>query len=423
MREFAGRRAPPARELGLRAFFDACPKTASGRQWAALILSVMLPSRDICRSAHMARDRRFDGRFVVAVLSTGVFCRPICPAPTPRPENARYFAAPAAALAEGYRPCRRCRPETAPTAPEWSRGSDIVLRALRLVEDGFLDERRTSDLATAVGVGSRHLTRLFGAEVGVGPSAFARARRLLLAVRLLDETDLTISTVAMSAGYRSLRRFNAEFRATFGTPPSARRRAGAKAPPQAPLMLRQTFRTPYHAGWMFSFLQRRAIPCLESVTRHCYRRRIGADGWLEAKLDGLATSALRVSIPALAVGTAADFLARLRRLFDLDADPAAIDAHLATEHTLAPLVRAAPGLRVPGTWDAFEGAVRASRSACNAPRCWLRRCANASPTAPSQRPLPWRMPTWPPSACPARAGSPYRPSRSERSAKAKATAG
>ena len=323
------------------------------------ILSVMLPSRDICRSAHMARDRRFDGRFVVAVLSTGVFCRPICPAPTPRPENARYFAAPAAALAEGYRPCRRCRPETAPTAPEWSCGSDIVLRALRLVEDGFLDDRRTSDLATAVGVGSRHLTRLFGAEVGVGPSAFARARRLLLAVRLLDETDLTISTVAMSAGYRSLRRFNAEFRATFGTPPSARRRAGAKPPPQAPLVLRQTFRAPYHAGWMFSFLQRRAIPCLESVTRHCYRRRIGADDWLEAKLDGLATSALRVSIPALAVGTAADFLARLRRLFDLDADPAAIDAHLATEHTLAPLVRAAPGLRVPGTWDAFEGAVRA----------------------------------------------------------------
>ena len=201
----------------------------------------------------MARDRRFDGRFVVGVLSTGVFCRPICPAWTPRPENARYFASPAAALAAGYRPCRRCRPEVAPAAPASSLGSNAVLCAQTLV-------------------------------------------------------------------------------------------------------LRLAFRNPYHAVWVFSFLQERAIPGLESVAQHCYRRRIGADDWVEAQLDG---NALRVSIPAAAIGQTTDLLVRLRRLFDLDADPAAIDAHLAQESTLAPLVGVAPGLRVPGVWDAFEGAIRA----------------------------------------------------------------
>ena len=332
---------------------------ASGGGLGGIIVSAMLPSRDICRSAHMARDRRFDGRFVVGVLSTGVFCRPICPARVPRPENARYFASPAAALAEGYRPCRRCRPEAAPAAPEWSLGSDTVLRALRLLEEGFLDDRRAGDLAAAVGVGSRHLTRLFVEEVGVGPGALARSRRLLLAARLLDETDLAITAVAMGAGYGSIRRFNAEFRAAFGVPPSAWRCARTRRRAPAPLVLRLAFRDPYHAAWMFSFLQDRAIPGLESVAQHCYRRRIGADGWVEARFDGLDGNALRVSIPAAAIGNTTGILARLRRLFDVDADPAAIDAHLAKQSTLAPLVGAAPGLRVPGVWDAFEGAIRA----------------------------------------------------------------
>ena len=320
----------------------------------SIIVRAMLPSLDICRRAHAARDRRFDGRFVVGVLSTGVFCRPICPARMPRPDNTRYFASPAAALAQGYRPCRRCRPETAPAAPAWSLGSDTALRALRLVEEGFLDHRCIGDLAAAVGVGSRHLRRLFAEEVGVGPAALGRARRLLLAVRLLDDSDLTITNVAMAAGYGSVRRFNAEFRATFGAPPNARRRTRAGRPAPAPLVLRQAFRAPYHADWTFSFLRNRAIPGLESVPGHCYRRRVGTDAWVEARLDG---DTLRVSIPAAAVHEAAGLLARMRRLFDLDADPAAIDAHLAP--TLAPLVDAARGLRVPGVWDAFEGATRA----------------------------------------------------------------
>ena len=320
----------------------------------SIIVPAMLPSLDICRRAHAARDRRFDGRFVVGVLSTGVFCRPICPARMPRPENARYFASPATALAQGYRPCRRCRPEAAPATPAWSLGSDTALRALRLVEEGFLDHARIDDLAVAVGVGSRQLRRLFAEEVGVGPAALARARRLLLAVRLLDETDLTITNVAMAAGYGSVRRFNTEFRGRFGAPPSTRRRTRRGRPAFAPLVLRQAFRAPYHADWTFSFLRNRAISGLESVLGHCYRRRVGTDSWVEAQLDG---DALRVSIPAAAIGEAADLLARLRRLFDLDADPAAIDAHLAP--TLASSVAAAPGLRVPGVWDPFEGATRA----------------------------------------------------------------
>lgn len=327
----------------------------------------MLPSADICRQAHVSRDPRFDGRFVVGVLTTGVFCRPVCPARTPREDNARYFASAAAALREGYRPCRRCRPEAAPSPPEWTFRCNAVLRALRLIDDNYLADHASTDLAAAVGVGARQLNRLFVAELGATPSALARTRRLLLARRLIDETGLAMTDVAASAGYGSLRRFNDEFRRAFAEPPSAlrRRRSGSKAGTNAvpvsaasasEIELRMTLRLPCRAEWVLSFLKGRAISDIESVVGNAYVRRLSANACIAAALAG---DGVRIRIPAAAIADTADILMRVRRLFDLDADSPAIDAALARQPELAPLVRAAPGIRVPGVWDALEGAVRA----------------------------------------------------------------
>lgn len=321
----------------------------------------MMPSADICRRAHVARDMRFDGRFVVAVITTGVFCRPTCPARMPRQENARYLPTPAAAVAQGFRPCRRCRPHAAPPVPEWTLGCETVLRALRRIEAGFLGDRGTADLAAVLGIGTRQLTRLFVKELGTTPAAFARSRRLLLARRLLEETALKIADVAMSAGYGSLRRFNEEFRQAFEVPPSAlrsrdRRKTNAAKGQQEGIELRLAVREPYCTEWVFPFLAARAIRGLESVAGGVYRRRLagGARIGVERVAGGL-----RVAIPGVAIGDAATVLGRVRRLFDLGADPAAIDSHLAQELQLGPLVEAVPGIRVPGVWNPFEGAVRA----------------------------------------------------------------
>ena len=307
---------------------------------------------------------RFDGRFVVAVVTTGVFCRPTCPARMPREENARYLPTSAAALEQGFRPCRRCRPHAAPSLPEWTLGCETVLRALRLIEDGFLADRGTGDLAAALGIGTRQLTRLFVKELGATPASFARSRRLLLARRLVEETTLRITDVATSAGYGSLRRFNEEFRRAFEAPPSALRsavnvrRTETANSKQEGITLRLMLREPYRAQWVFPFLKVRAIRCLESVSANVYQRRLTGGVYASVEHEG-ASGALRVSIPANAIGDTAAVLARVRRLFDLTADPAAIDDHLVKQPQLAALVKAAPGIRVPGVWDAFEGAVRA----------------------------------------------------------------
>ena len=233
-----------------------------------------------------------------------------------------------------------------------------MLRALRLVEAGFLDTRTQSELATSVGVGGRQLARLFMAELGITPSAFARGRRLQVAWRLVEETDLPCTEVAMLAGFGSIRRFNAVFRAAFRQVPSAVRRQtiADTGSPGAEFRFQLPFSKPYNAAWVMPFLAGRAIDGIESVQRRRYRRRLTADACVQAELTD---DVLRVSLPAVASTNAADLLTRLRRLFDLDADPAAIDAHLAQHPDLAPRVAAAPGIRVPGVWDAFEGAVRA----------------------------------------------------------------
>lgn len=313
----------------------------------------MLPSAEICRRAHRARDPRFDGRFFVGVSTTGVFCRPVCPAPTPRAGNVRYFPCAAAALAAGYRPCRRCRPEQAPVPPRWTNGGATALGALRLIDDGFLDGGNDDALAARLGIGARQLRRQLIAEVGASPAALARSRRLLIARRLLDETDLRVVDVAMAAGFGSLRRFNDAFRAAFKTTPRAARRS---APAEREMILRLPLREPHDIAGSFDFLRDRALAGLEEVGGNEYRRRVGEGAWLAASAEG---NTLRVAIPAVAVANSADMLRRVRRLFDLDAHAGAIDAHLATEPKLRRQVAARPGVRVPGVWDAFEGAVRA----------------------------------------------------------------
>jgi len=316
---------------------------------------------DTLYRAVTARDRRLDGRFVFAVTSTGIYCRPSCPARTPRRENVRYYPVPAAAVAAGFRACRRCRPDAVPGSRDWDHRGDLVARALRLVASGAVDDEGVAGLARRLSVSERHLHRSLVAELGVGPQALARTRRAQTARLLLDQTDLSVTDVAFAAGFASIRQFNDVMRAEFGAPPSRLRgTAVADRPAEAgPVVLRLTTRLPWAASHTWAFLAARAVPGVESVSGSTYRRSVRtADGpglfeaWPEA--DRLA---VRLRLPSLdAIGPA---VTAARRLFDLDADPASVDAVLSEDPHLAPLVRSRPGLRVPGTVDGFELAVRA----------------------------------------------------------------
>ncbi len=316
----------------------------------------------ICRQAVLARDARFDGRFFTGVTSTGIYCRPICPARPPKPENCRYYLTAAAAQATGFRPCLRCRPETAPGLGAWRGASNTVSRAMALIDMGALDDGDVDALATRVGVGQRHLSRLFLKHLGASPVAVAQTRRVLIAKQLIHETDLSMAQVALAAGFGSVRRFNETFRALFGRAPSELRRVRAEsAPARTGLTLSLGYRPPYDWPAILGFLAARAIPGVESVAGGVWRRTISLDG----VAGDIAVSheperhRLRATIRFDHLASLPEIIARLRRLFDLEADPQAIGAALSRDPRLAPLVAARPGLRVPGAWDGFELAVRA----------------------------------------------------------------
>ncbi|MEZ5561024.1 MAG: AlkA N-terminal domain-containing protein [Pseudomonadales bacterium] len=305
----------------------------------------------------MSRDPRFDGRFIVAVLTTGIYCRPVCPAKTPASDNVRYFLSAAAAQDAGYRPCLRCRPETAAPLPEWSIGSRTVIQGLRLIGAGVVDREGAAGLARRLGLSQRHLNRLFQRELGATPKSLALTRRRQLAKRLLDETSLPLAQIALQAGYGSVRRFNDDLRQVYERSP---RQLRGSAPRPSDIELRLPVRQPYHVDWVFDFLARRALSGLEEVQGRCYRRRIrdraGTLHWVQVRWDG---DALRLQIPRSADVELAEVLPRVRRVFDLDADSAVVDAHLAGDPLLGDVLAAGPGLRVPGAWDGFETAVRA----------------------------------------------------------------
>jgi AraC family transcriptional regulator of adaptative response / DNA-3-methyladenine glycosylase II len=318
--------------------------------------------RDACYRALRTRDPRFDGRFYTAVVSTGVFCRPVCPARPPRAENCVFYPSAAAAHAAGFRPCLRCRPELAPGVAGWRGTANTVSRALALIADGaWREDDDVEALAERVGVGGRHLRRLFTKHVGAPPIAVAQAQRVLFAKRLLAETAMPLADVALASGFGSVRRFNAVMRRTFGRAPRDLRRGAASAPADGEVALRLPHTTPYHWPAMLSFLGARAIPGVEEVVGEAYRRAFALDGAVGtvAVLPLPAGGELLATIRISRVAALPAVVGRIRRVFDLDADAGAIDAHLSRDRDLAPLVRARPGLRVPGAWDEFEIAVRA----------------------------------------------------------------
>lgn len=318
---------------------------------------------DACYRAFRTRDPRFDGRLFSGCRTTGVYCRPVCPVRTPRRANMQFFATAAAAQEAGFRPCLRCRPETAPGLPAWRGSSATVGRALALIEAGALDEAGVDCLAERLGIGERQLRRLFHQHLGASPITVAQTRRVLLALQLLHETRLPMADVALGAGFASIRRFNEVFRRLYRRPPGALRRAtgaGATAEDGGGVRVLLRYRPPYDWGAMLASLRASAIPGVEAVSSRRYARTFAIDGTHGTVcVEPAEGQALAVTIHARRLSILPTVLARVRRVFDLAADPHAIGAHLAEDPLLAPLVRSRPGLRVAGAWDGFELAVRA----------------------------------------------------------------
>lgn len=312
-----------------------------------------------CYHALVTHDRRFDGRFFVGVRTTGVYCRPVCSVRLPRRENCRFYMSAAAAEADGYRPCLRCRPELAPGLAAIDASAQFAQAAVQLIEEGALECGGVDDLATRIGITSRHLRRVFDAQFGVSPLAYAQTQRLLLAKRLLTDTPLPVLDVAFASGFRSLRRFNALFRARYRMAPSRLRRAAAPGALPGSMHFELAYRPPLDWDALLEFLAARAIPEVESVDRGRYARTLAfahrggrAEGVIEVMhVPRRHAVALEVS-PTLARVVPA-VIARVRHAFDLGCDPAPIAARLGE------LAQANPGLRVPGTCDGFELAVRA----------------------------------------------------------------
>jgi AraC family transcriptional regulator of adaptative response / DNA-3-methyladenine glycosylase II len=322
-----------------------------------------LPDRDVCYRALQSRDPRFDGLLFVGVTSTGIYCRPVCPARTAKFENTRFFGSAAAAQEAGFRPCLRCRPETAPDLASWRGTSNTVSRALALITDGALDgEAATVEtLAERLGIGERQLRRLFHQHLGASPLAVAQTRRVLFAKQLIHETQMPMTEVALAAGFGSIRRFNETFKHLFNRPPNTLRRKTSAAPADAGVALRLRYRPPYDWDSILGYLQTRAIPGVEVVEKGSYRRTVEIDGFVGtvAVTHLPQHQSLGVTIHFPNVKYLPAIVTRVRRVFDLGADIQTIDAHLSLDPLLAPLVASRPGLRAPGGWDGFELAMRA----------------------------------------------------------------
>jgi AraC family transcriptional regulator, regulatory protein of adaptative response / DNA-3-methyladenine glycosylase II len=351
--------------------------------------------RTVLDRARRSRDARFDGKFFIAVTSTRIYCRPICPAKTSDDANVRYYATAAEAAAAGFRPCLRCRPEAAPGSPAWLGTSAVVRRALRLIQDGALDEGSLEYLCERLGVGARHLTRLFMRHLGASPAAIARTRRLHFAKQLLDETDLPITEIALASGFGSVRRFNDVFKGIYRRPPREMRkrlRSGRRQASDAEIRLQLTYRPPYDWPRLLEFLAERTIPGVECVREGSYTRAMRvARG--HALLEVTASKHANALELRICGGESSDLLplaSAARRMFDLAADPARITAVLQRDPRLKVLVARYPGLRIPGAWGAFETAVRAivtQRVTPAAARSRLvRLVACAGERLPSERP-------------------------------------
>jgi len=324
----------------------------------------MLPAGDVLEQARKARDPRFDGRFFIGVRTTGIYCRPVCPVKMPRAENVTFFASAAAATEAGYRPCLRCRPESSPGTPAWQGTSTTVRRALRLIDEGALDRGSVAGLSDRLGVTSRHLNRLFTTHLGASPKTVAQTRRLHFAKRLIDETRLPMTEIALSAGYGSIRRFNDHFRQTYQRSPSELRTerrtavASVAATAAESLVLRLSYRAPCDFPALLDFYRVRATPGVEAVGE-TYRRNFlldGESGRFEVTDTG---DAISCRIEGGSPRALMDIVRRVRGMFDTDAVPAEVHTALGRDPVMAGLVASDPGLRLPGAFEPFETAVRA----------------------------------------------------------------
>jgi AraC family transcriptional regulator of adaptative response / DNA-3-methyladenine glycosylase II len=310
------------------------------------------------------RDSRFDGRFFIGTVTTGGYCRPICRIPFGKPGHLVWFASAAAAEAAGFRPCQRCRPDTSQGTPAWIGTSAVVSRALRLIAEGALDGADVNELALRVGLGSRQLRRLFVQHLGASPIKVATTQRLHFARKLIDETDVPIMKVALSAGFNSVRQFNHAVRTAWGHSPTQLRRLRGRAAigqSGSGLVMRLSYRVPFSWSAMIDFLRPRATPGVEFVREKCYRRTIevgDAAGVIDVRPD-LSEPLLVVRIDLPTNDRLIQVVERVRRMFDLGADPLQIETRLSADSRLRTLVETRPGLRVPGAWDGFEVAVRA----------------------------------------------------------------
>jgi len=318
-----------------------------------------------------SRDARFDGVFVTAVSSTGVYCRPSCPAITPKRANVRFFKTAAAAQQHGFRACKRCRPDASPGDPEWNVRADTTARAMRLIADGVVDREGVGGLAARLGYEQRHVRRLLTAELGASPLAIARAQRAQTARTLIETTGLPFGDIAFAAGFTSIRQFNATMLEVFDTAPTRLRdqacRQATAAPPGI-IRLRLPYRPPIDLPRILGYLAARAIPGVEEVTGHTYKRSILLQNGPalialrpppRPEREGRQSPYVECDLELTDLRDVTTAVQRCRRLLDLDADPQAVTAHLAADPLIAPLALASPGRRSPGCVDAHEMAIRA----------------------------------------------------------------
>ncbi|TXR54561.1 AlkA N-terminal domain-containing protein [Reinekea thalattae] len=316
-------------------------------------------SNEQCHQARLAKDSRFDGAFFTAVKSTGIFCRPICPARAPKEENVEYFATAAGALHAGYRPCLRCRPDSAPGSSAWLGTQTSVKRAMQLIESGALNEQSIPGLAERLGMGERHLRNLFQQHVGLSPKAFATCHQLLFAKQLLHNSNLAIAEIAYASGFGSVRRFNDAFKQQIKLTPS-QLRGNQQNQASTEQQLNLTLKTPFNWQQLLDFYRLRAVDGIEQVTEHSYRRSVrvaDSHGWFEASYQPKQKdNVLQVRFELSDLVQLRPLISQVRRLFDLDADTQRIESDL-KQTPLAPYLT--EGIRIPGVWSAWEAGVRA----------------------------------------------------------------
>ena len=318
----------------------------------------MIDDHERCYRAVKSRDARFDGVFYTGVRTTGIYCRPSCPARTPHQRNVQFFASAAAAQDAGFRACRRCRPDTTPGSPEWNVRADAVARAMRLIGDGVVEREGVDGLASRLGFSTRHVNRMVTDELGAGPLALARSRRAQSARVLIETTDMAMADIAFAAGFASIRQFNDSIRHVYAMSPTEMR-GRRKTPPSGRLTLRLAVRRPFDPAGLLTFLGDRAIAGVEHVDDQVYARVLRLPHGLGAVRLTLHDDRVDAELELADLRDTAVAVERCRRLLDLDADPIAISEVLGADPLLAPLVREVPGQRLPGQVDGFEVAVRA----------------------------------------------------------------